>query len=300
MAITNENAITSAFVRQFADTYEIATQQKESRFLSTILNEGTVVGSSFTINDLGTIAFGAAAANFTATVGAIPTAGTRVVTMSDYSSFQFLSPNQLAKLKADPTDSYLQALVAGRNRTIDNVIYSALIGSVQRKTVEADSGLAGVALPAGQIILAGGTVITKAKLIAARALFYKNEVDSDEELYIVYNSEMLATILADTTLTSADFMAVQMLQSGNVSGKWLGFNWIHFEGLANGAGGATEYRTVAYAKSACRFGESTIVPLDITTRNDLNMTKQVGGIFSYGAGRTNETKVVAIDFLKAV
>ena len=28
------------------------------------------------------------------------------------------------------------------------------------------------------------------------------------------------------TLTSADFMAVKMLQSGDVSGRWMGFNWI--------------------------------------------------------------------------
>lgn len=57
MPIANETQITSAFVRQFADTYELAAQQTESKLQSTVESEGEVVGSSFTINDLGSIEF---------------------------------------------------------------------------------------------------------------------------------------------------------------------------------------------------------------------------------------------------
>lgn len=299
MPITNQDHITAAFVRQFADTFELASQQKESRLLSTIINEGTVQGSSFTINDLGIVNFSSSGARFGDTVLAIPEAGTRIVTMADYDLFLAIEPRDLPKLKADPTNSYLQSLLAAKNRLIDSVIYNALIGSISRKQAEADTSATSVALPAGQLVAAGGTGITKAKLIAARAKFAKNEVD-DDELYILFNNEMLTSILNDTTLTSGDYMAVQMLQEGNVAGKWLGFNWVHYEALGNGAGGATEFRTVAYAKSGVKFGEAVVEPLDITTRNDMKMVRQLGGIYSFGAGRTNETKVVAVDFLKAV
>ena len=295
MSITNQNHITAAFVRQFADTYELAAQQIESKLQSTVKSEGEVVGSSFTINDLGSIDFSAAGERFSNTVLAIPTAGTRIVTMSDHQLFVPIEPRDLVKLKADPTDSYMKSIIAGRNRLIDSIIYQGLIGPVLRKVAESDSTAVSTTIPASQNIVSGGTGFTKAKLIAARALFAKNNVD--EELYIIYNSKMLSDILADTTLTSADFLAVQMLQVGDVAGKWLGFNWVHYEGLADGADN-TEFRTVAYAKSAAVFGHATVVPLDINTRYDMNHIRQIGAIESYGCGRANELKTVVINFKK--
>ncbi|MGU7802594.1 phage capsid protein, partial [Escherichia coli] len=94
------------------------------------------------------------------------------------------------------------------NRKKDDVIYRALLDTVLRKT-SSGGAYAPVALPASQKIVAGGTGMTKAKLIAAKAMFRRNECDEQngEELYITYNADMLTQILSDTTLTSADFMA---------------------------------------------------------------------------------------------
>lgn len=295
MPITNQDHITGAFVRQYADSYELAAQQTESKLMGTVKSEGTVTGSSFTINDLGSIDFSAAGARFSDTVLAIPTAGTRVVTMNDYQLFVPVEARDLVKLKADPTDSYMQSIIAGRNRLIDSVIYNGLVNPVLRKQAEADSALVSTALPAGQNIVSGGTGFTKSKLIAARALFSKNNVEGD--LTILYNNKILSDVLSDTTLTSADFLAVQMLQAGDVSGKWMGFNWVHYENLADGADN-TEYKTVAYHKDAAVFGSATVVPLSINTRYDLNHVTQIGAIESYGAGRANELKCVTIAFKK--
>lgn len=296
MPIQNQDHITAAFVRQYADSYELAAQQTESKLMGTVESEGEIVGSSFTINDLGSIDFSAAGARFSDTTLAIPTAGTRVVTMSDHQLFVPIEPRDLVKLKADPTDSYMKSIVAGRNRLIDSIIYNGLVGPVLRKQSESDSTLAAVNIPVGQNIASGGTGFTKTKLIDARAKFAENNVD--EELYIIYNHKMLADILADATLTSADFLAVQMLQAGDVSGKWMGFNWVHYQGLADGADN-TEFKTVAYAKSAARFGSATVVPLQINTRYDMNHISQVGAIESYGCGRANENKVCTICFKKS-
>ena len=144
MPITNQDHITSAFVRQYADSYTLAAQQTESKLLGTVDNEGEIVGSSFTINDLGSIDFSAAGARFSDTNLAIPTAGTRVVTMSDHQLFVPIEPRDLVKLKADPTDSYMKSIVASRNRLIDSIIYNGLVGPVLRKQAESDSTLAAV------------------------------------------------------------------------------------------------------------------------------------------------------------
>ena len=299
MPIVNENKITAAFVQQFHDNYELASQQNESRLLKTVVNRGKIVGESFTINDMGQVEMAASGARFGDTTWTIPDAGTRSVLMNDFDLFIPIESRDIPKLKAHPNDKYIKLLYNAKNRKVDDIIYQAAISTINRKSV-ADNGTAtttATALPASQIILSGfGTL--KQKIVKAKSIFRKNEADehNGEQLYILYTSDMLSSILGDTTLTSADFMAGKMLQDGGVGGKWMGFNWIPYEKLNQGAA-AGELRTVAYCGSAIHFGEADITGFDITTRADKKNIKQVGGVHSLAAGRANEKKVVAIDFV---
>ena len=299
MPIVNENKITAAFVQQFHDNYELASQQNESRLLKTVVNRGKIVGESFTINDMGQVEMAASGARFGDTSWTIPDAGTRSVLMNDFDLFIPIESRDIPKLKAHPNDKYIKLLYNAKNRKVDDIIYQAAISTINRKSV-ADNGTAtttATALPASQIILSGfGTL--KQKIIKAKSIFRKNETDehNGEQLYILYTSDMLTSILGDTTLTSADFMAGKMLQDGGVGGKWMGLNWIPYEKLSQGAA-VGELRTVAYCGSAIHFGEADITDFDITTRADKKNIKQVGGVHSLAAGRANEKKVVAIDFV---
>lgn len=296
--MANENKITAAFVQQFHDSYELASAQNESRLLKTVVNRGRIQGESFTINDMGQVEMTASGARFGDTTWTIPDAGTRTALMADFDLFIPIESRDIPKLKAHPNDKYIQLLYNAKNRKVDDIVYQAAIGTIPRKSVD-DAGVAtttNVALPAGQIILsAAGTL--KQKIIKAKSIFRKNECDehNGEQLYILYTSDMMEDILGDTTLTSGEFMAGKMIQEGGVGGKWMGFNWIPYEKLSQGAA-AGELRTVAYCGSAIHFGEAAITDFDITTRADKKNIKQVGGVHSLAAGRANEKKVVAIDF----
>lgn len=298
MATVNQNKITAAFVQQFHNTYEVAAMQNESRLLKTSVNRGAIEGESFAINDMGQVEMQPSGERFGDTNWQIPDTGVRTALMSDFDCFIPIENRDLPKLKATPNDKYMKNLISARNRKTDDIIYQALVGGVTRTTVN-DAGVKSVAtvnLPVGQIILSAfGTL--KEKLAKAKSLFRKNEVDehNGETLYILYTSTMLEDILGDTTLTSADYMAGKMLQEGGVGGKWMGFNWIPYEKLNQGAT-AGELRTVAYCGSAVHFGDAPITGFDISTRPDKKNIKQVGGVHSFGAGRANELKVVAIDF----
>lgn len=298
MATVNQNKITAAFVQQFHNTYEVAAMQNESRLLKTSVNRGAIEGESFTINDMGQVEMQPSGERFGDTNWQIPDTGVRTALMSDFDCFIPIENRDLPKLKATPNDKYMKNLISARNRKTDDIIYQALVGGVTRTTVN-DAGVKSVAtvnLPVDQIILSAfGTL--KEKLAKAKSLFRKNEVDehNGETLYILYTSTMLEDILGDTTLTSADYMAGKMLQEGGVGGKWMGFNWIPYEKLNQGAT-AGELRTVAYCGSAVHFGDAPITGFDISTRPDKKNIKQVGGVHSFGAGRANELKVVAIDF----
>lgn len=300
MPIVNERKIDAAFVKQFHDSYEIAAGQNVSRLLATVTNRGKIEGESFTINDMDQVEMTVSIGKHSNTPDTIPDGGTRTVLMTDYDLFIPIAASDLPKLKAQPKDQYMQLCLNARNRRTDAVIYTSLIGSVSRTTV-ADDGtktVASVAVPASQIIASAfGTL--KAQIIKAKAIFRENEADehNNEELFILYSSAMMTKILGDTSLTSADFMAGKMLQEGGVGGKWMGFNWVPYEKLSNGAGGATERRAVAYTKSALHFGDADISNFQINQRPDRKNNWQVGGVHSFGAGRSNEKKVVLIDFV---
>ncbi|MDQ9128743.1 phage capsid protein [Serratia fonticola] len=296
---SNKNMITAAFVQQFHDSFEILSQQKDSRLQGAVHDRGMITGAAFTINDMGTIEMNQITTRFGDTVWDVPEAGTRNALMADYGVFVPVEKRDLRKLIADPQGPYLQLTLAAANRKKDDVIYRALLDTVLRKT-ENNGAYTPVALPAAQKIVAGGTGVTKAKLIAAKAMFRRNECDEQngEELYITYNADMLTSILSDTTLTSADFMAVKMLQEGALSGNWLGFRWLAYEKLdAVEDAGVTTKTAVAWAKSAVHFGTGAEYNTDIGPRRDKNNTIQISVDASYGAGRAAEEKVVSIGFV---
>ena len=286
--------ITAAFVQQFHDGFVAANEQKESRFESKIINRGSIVGSSFTANDMGTIEMNSVTNRYGDTEWSIPDVGVRQALMSDYDLAVPVDQFDLPKLIANPQGDYLQRCLAAVQRKKDAVIYAALKGSALRKTDESGS-FSGTALPSGQVIAAGGTGMTKAKIIQTKKIFRTNEADehNGEELYFAYDAGMLEDILSDTTLTSADFMAVKMLQDGNITGKWMGFNWVPYELLT----GTSTKTAVAWAKSGCHAGYAMQGMVDIGPRRDKRNLIQIYVPLSIGSVRVNEYKVVTVDYV---
>ncbi|WP_284459606.1 phage capsid protein [Cupriavidus campinensis] len=285
------NTITNAFVIQWDTTIRQQAQQMDSRLGGAVTDRGNITGESFTGNRLApledmpenTVRHGD-------TVWSEANHTTRIALMKDFYQALPVDRNDEPKLLANPLNgAYMQALIAAHNRRKDQIIFSALLGNSQAK----DGTL--VPLPSGQKIVAGGTAFTKAKLLTARKIFRKNEADKEngEELFIAYNSEMLEDILSDTTLTSADFLSVKMLQDGDVSRNWMGFRWIPYEAI--GLAGGT-YSTAAWAKSALHFGNG-YTEGKASRRPDKKDLMQVSMGASHGATRVEEEKVVQIDFV---
>lgn len=295
--------ITTAFKQQFHDTFLHALQQKDSRFQGRVTDRGMVSGSSFTTNNIGLVEAREVTGRYQDKQAQDIAHETRIAYMADYDIGPLVvDAFDLAKLVADPTFKYSELLVAAANRRKDKTIYRALLDGSLTRTTEGGA-VSSTALPAGQIILAGGTGFTKTKILTALALYRANEADAmnGEKLFMAYNSTMVRQILADTTLTSADFMATKMLMAGEVAENWAGFTWVPYEVLDNGAGGAgVDKRTVSWCQSGLQFGTG----IDVKTDVDVNKAKrghptEVYGWLSLGATRQDEEKVVAIDFTAA-
>lgn len=294
--------ITTAFRQQFHDTFIHALQQKDSRFQRAVTDRGMVSGSSFTTNNLGLVEARAVTGRYQDKTAQDVAHETRIAYMSDFDIGPLVvDAFDLAKLTADPTYKYAELLVAAANRRKDQTIIDALGGAALSRTSEGGA-ITGSTLPSGQIILASASGFTRPKLIQAASIFRANEADAmaGEELYIAYNSTMVRQILSESTLTSSDFMAVKMLQAGQVAENWMGFTWIPYERLPVGAGGGSDRRTFAWTKSSLQFGTG----IDVRTDVDQNKAKrghptEVYGWMSFGAVRQDNAKVVAIDFTTA-
>ena len=288
------NTITAAFVTQFHDSFVAAAEQKESRLEAKVVNRGSITGSSFTANDMGSIEANQVVNRYGDTEWSIPDAGTRSALMSDYDIAIPVDNFDLPKLMANPQGDYLQRALAAMQRKKDKVIYDAIRGAALRKTDESGT-FSGVSLSGSQVIAAGGTGMTKAKIITAKKQFRTNEADehNGEELYIAYDAGMMEDILSDTTLTSADYMAAKMLQEGDISGKWLGFNWVPYEALT----GTSTKTTVAWAKTGVHVGTGQNVTTDIGPRRDKRNLIQIYVAMSLGSVRVNELKAMTIDYV---
>ena len=285
------NTIDSVFVKQYADTYLALLEQKESKLLSTVTNIGSITGTSWTLNEMGTLGDEfSTLTRFGETQYTDASFASRLATMNDFPNFTRLAIQDLYKLKAQPQDQLLQRLHSKWNRKVDKVVYNALIGTVARKEVGADT-YTNVALPATQILGDAAAPITKQLLIDIRTKFMENECD--EQIYVTYNSDLLNALLADPTLTSADYLAGQLLQRGEVS-NFLGFQWVHYEGIR--AADGLSATGVAYTKSAVEVATNSISPLKIVEVETANRFHSIGHVEAIGAARSDEKKVVAFKF----
>lgn len=287
------DTITQAFVQQFDSGIRMLSAQTVSRFRAAVTDRGSITGDSFTANlldpsgdmPLDTVRHGD-------TVFSDITHSTRKALMKDYFDALPLDRADIPKMIVNPVTGgqYAQTLVGKWNRTaVDKQIYRA----ARDAALNGDGST--TALPSGQKIAHAGAGLTKAKIISTRKLFRFNELDqhNGEELYFAYTADMLEDVLSDTTLTSADFLAVQMLQNGDVSSKWMGFNWIPFEGIDPVS--SSTYYTIAWCKSAIHFGEG-FMEGRVDRRPDKKNLYQTSLAGSTGAVRAKDKGVVEVAY----
>lgn len=290
------DTITSGYVKQFDDSWQLAAQQTESRLVVTCRNRGMITGSSFTANNLGATEANDVTSRLGDTIWTNQNHETRIAMMQDKDWSTPVDAFDVPKLLANPNGEYMQNGIAALNRKKDKLVYNALIQDSLAKTNE-DGPYTPIALPANQKVAAGGVGMTKAKILTVKKRFRQNENDqhNGKTLYFLYDAEMLEDILADATLTSADFMAVKMLQDGDVSGKWMGFNWVPYEDFL--VTGGTTRTAVAYTQGAVDFGTGINRTTDVGPRRDKKNAIQIYIAESYGGVRKREVDVMTCDYI---
>jgi hypothetical protein len=282
--------ITEAFVNQFADNFKHVAQQMMSRFEGKTLVESGIVGASKSINRLGKRTAKKRTVRHADTPINDQPHSTRFIDLTDWEDGDMVDDQDKIRMLVDPTSDYVRAMVQSLNRAKDDVCIEAALS-----TARVTGGTA--ALSAGQIIAVGGTGMTKAKLIQARALFRQNEADEEdgEELYIAYGHTQLSDLLSDTTLTNTEYQTVMSMMGGSFAGaKLFGFTPVPTERLTLTA---TTRKCFAWAKSGLSQGVGQDIVSRVGEDPGKSFNIRVYAKMSIGAVRVEEEKVVEIDCL---
>ena len=127
-------------------------------------------------------------------------------------------------------------------------------------------------------------------MLDAKNLFWANDVDEDEELFLACTGKQLTDLLNIEEVTSSDYNTVKALVKGEIN-QFMGFTFIRSERIVTTTDIAYCF---AWAKSGITLGLGADIHTRISERADKNYLTQVWCGMSIGATRMEEKKVVEI------
>lgn len=284
------------YVKKFDDDIKEACQQRKSRLEGTVLSDYSVVGTSKSFDTVGTSEAQLVSARNQDIQYSNVALGRRWIDLSDYDWAEYLDSFDKLKLLNDPTNKFTAAGLNAMNRAKDRVIVAAIFGSARETTIAgATETSTMVALGSGQKIVNGGANITMAKIRTGLEIMNIAEAGSVEEggeRYFLYSSNQLTKLMADTTITSADYNTLKALQNYQVD-TFMGMKWIRTELLPKSG----NIRSCAiYAKEGIALGVGADIKTNVTQRTDKRgQPWQVYVLQSLGAVRGKDNCVVQID-----
>jgi len=143
----------------------------------------------------------------------------RNTVVAAYDTGEVIEQENIVQMLIDPKSASTESLVMNMQRQVDDIIIAAAIGP-------AGDGAGGTTtLPASQIIGDYTTEISLDFCLQVQEVYDDNDVDPDEERYMVIGPKQKRKLMQLIEVTSSDFADTKALASGYLPG-FLGFNWI--------------------------------------------------------------------------
>ena len=185
-----------------------------------------------------------------------------------------------------PDSDYVKTHAMDYQRKCDLIAYNAAIGNVYT----GEAGATATALPAAQLIAAGGTGLTLAKLLSATEILNGADLEDGSMRILVVAPQQITNLLNTTEIKSADYNSVKALAMGAVD-TFMGFKFV----ISNQLTKVSTTRTcVAWVKGSikrCKGGMRTT----IDRLPALSNATQILSSFDLSACRVYDEGVVKID-----
>lgn len=285
--------ITTAFVDQFSSNIQLLSQQKGSR-LANLVESESVNGNQAFFDQLGSTEARLRTTRHSDSPLISTPHARRRCTMLDYDWGDMIDGVDKIRTLIDPAGKYTMNAAFALGRSKDDVIIEAATGTAYT----GEKGATAVPLPNGQkVAVTVGTGssagLNIAKLIAAKSLFGKNEVEYNEgDLNFVVTQQQLDDLLNITAVQSADYNTVRALVRGEVD-TFMGFKFIRTQRLLLNT--TTDVRTCfAFVKDGIRLGLGQDITTRVAERPDKCFSWYAYACMTLGATRMEEAKVVEV------
>lgn len=286
------------YITEYATNWEHLVQQKQSR-LREYVTLDIINGKEKSYNQLASTTMRAITSRAGATTAQNTATAKRWLRETGYDAvdvFDEFDDDLLGSITL-PTSEVIRNHAMAYRRTCDQVIIDALGGTAYT----GETGVTATTLPNTQKVavnfVAPNTTgansgLTLAKLIKAKSILGKNEVDEEDPLILVLSQQQLDDLLNNVTeVKSSDYAQVKALVDGNID-RFMGFKFVRTELCPLNS--TTDVRRIyAYAKSGVILGDSGHkVHMDILPTQSHAL--QVRTVARLGATRREEKKVVEI------
>ena len=282
--------ITTSFVEQYSANVSMLAQQTGSKLRGAVDVE-SVRGKNAFFDQIGVTAAQLKTSRHSSTPQIDTPHSRRRVSLSTYEWADLVDDSDKVRALIDPTSTYARAAAAAMNRSIDDVIITAMNAS-------ADTGVAGgtsTALPSGQKTATSDQSdgLTIAKMRSAKYILDNNDVDPSLKRYLVCGPKQVQDLLATTEVTSSDYNTIKALAMGSIQ-SFLGFDFIMSTRLNKDATYTTDRLCFAFTEDAVKLAIGKDVSAKISERADKSYSTQVYYAMDIGATRMEEEKVVQI------
>lgn len=286
------------FTTQFTSNLSMLLQQRGSRLRQAVMQASHTGEKAVAVDQIGPVEAKLVTGRFQPLTPDDSPTDRRWVSPGDYDYNELVDTFDKLRMMIDPTSALVQNGVNAIGRAMDREIIRAALGVA----LTGKTGTIATPLPASQIVpvTVGGanTGLNKDKLVEARKRLMAAEVDLDnDQLFIPITAAQHADLLKETQVVNTDYVSRPVLTEGRIT-QYLGFNFIHYEGLPLAA--AQTRAVPVWAKSGMHLGLWKDIWSNVDQRKDLSgLPWQVYVSSTFGATRLEEKKVVRIDCYEA-
>jgi len=318
--------ITQAMVQQYRNNVIHLAQQKGSRLRSCVRTTPNIVGLNYYYERIGATAVQVKQSRHSPTPLISTPHSRRRVSMNTYQWGDLVDNDDQLKILINPESEYAIAGMNAFGRMTDDIIIAAMLGTA----FAGPDGATGVTLPStggpttfGQYVpnttiandlsiqtapaaANDASTLSPQRLRAIKLLFDAQDVDPDEERFILVSPGNLKNLLSFAQVTSADYNTVKALAEGAVD-TYMGFKFIMSNRIPvvntasalgityapiGGISAAGNRLVVAWARAGVGYALQEDVLTEIAKRPDMSFSTQIYMEMVMGATRIEEAKVV--------
>ena len=295
------SSIDTAFVRQYSSTLYTLAQQRKSKFVMNVRQEGCQ-GESKSFDRLGEAEVQEITSRHSDTPNNEQPHTRRWVTPSNYDTNSYVDSEDKLKMLIEPTNEYMQNQARALGRKADDIIIAAALGTAAAGVTPTTSSVAfkdesrsingdGTVTDLGTLAAVATVAdMTLAKIATMQQLFDDEDVDEEIPRMWAISPKDVRAMLQLTALTSADYVNVKPLEAGKIV-YFCGFNFVRSTRLTKDAATSTGYRTIAWAKDGIVYASGKGVESHIDQLPTKRYTTQVYSKMNGGAVRMEGAKV---------